>query len=159
WGEPGYETEFVNVVGEMERHFREKGWTGTRFELFFNHKKRYKAFPWDGDEVRFLNDNAYFKEYGRLWKKALPASTPVKFVFRNDASWSMEQQFKDLAGIVNFWICSGGILSWNREAVKPVLERGDIVWYYGSPPDASRPSSEITGLTLKAWLWGIQGFV
>ena len=30
--------------------FREKGWTSTRFELFFNHKKRYKGFPWDGDE-------------------------------------------------------------------------------------------------------------
>jgi hypothetical protein len=25
WGEPGYETEFVNVVAEMERHFRDKG--------------------------------------------------------------------------------------------------------------------------------------
>ena len=45
-GEPGYEKEFVNVVSEMERHFREKGWTNTRFELFFNQKKRYKAFPW-----------------------------------------------------------------------------------------------------------------
>ncbi|MBI3472235.1 MAG: hypothetical protein HY013_12840, partial [Candidatus Solibacter usitatus] len=67
WGEPGYEAEFVNVVSEMERHFREKGWTKTRFELFFNHKKRYKAFPWDGDEVRFPDDDRYFLEYGRLW--------------------------------------------------------------------------------------------
>lgn len=35
----------------MERHFREKGWTNTRFEMFFNHKKRYK----DGD-VPYLPD-------------------------------------------------------------------------------------------------------
>src|SRR6266576_5062728 len=40
WGERGYEAEFVNVVSEMERHFREKGWTDTNFEVFFNHKKR-----------------------------------------------------------------------------------------------------------------------
>src|SRR5579859_7598242 len=71
WGEPGYETEFVNVVSEMERHFREKGWTGTHFELFFNHKKRYMGFSWDGDEVRFPVDNRYFLEYGRLLKKEI----------------------------------------------------------------------------------------
>jgi hypothetical protein len=159
WGEPGYETEFVNVVGEMERHFRGKGWTRTRFELFFNHKKRYKAFPWDGDEVRFLGDDRYFKEYARLLAKAVPPSTPVKFVFRTDASWAMEQQFQDLAGVINFWVCSGGILSWNRDAMRRVVERGDIVWYYGSPPEVSKPSAEITGLALRAWLYGIHGFV
>lgn len=159
WGEPGYETEFVNVVSAMERHFREKGWTRTRFELFFNHKKRYKAFPWDGDEVRFLGDNRYFKEYARLMRKAVPADTPVKFVFRNDASWAMEQQFQELAGVTDFWICSSGMLSWNRDAVRRVLDRGDIVWSYGSPPEASKPSAEITGLALRTFFWGIHGFV
>jgi hypothetical protein len=159
WDEPGYETEFVNVVSEMERHFREKGWVNTRFELFFNHKKRYKAFPWDGDEVRFARDNAYFKKYGELFRKAVPASTPVKFVFRNDASWTMERQFTELAGVVNMWICSGGILSWNRDAVRPVRERGDIIWYYGAPPEVTRPSATITELVLRAWLWDIHGFV
>ncbi len=159
WGEPGYETEFVNVVSAMERHFREKGWTRTRFELFFNHKKRYKAFPWDGDEVRFLGDNRYFKEYARLMRKAVPADTPVRFVFRNDASWAMEQQFQELAGVTDFWICSSGMLSWNRDAVRRVLDRGDIVWSYGSPPEASKPSAEITGLALRTFLWGIHGFV
>ena len=159
WGEPGYEAEFVNVVREMERHFRAKGWTNTRFELFFNHKKRYKAFPWDGDEVRFLGDNRYLKDYARMMAKAVPASTPVKFVFRADASWAMEQQFQDLAGLVNFWICSGGIASWNKDALQRVVERGEIVWYYGSPPEVTKPSAEVTGLALRAWLWGIHGFV
>ena len=159
WGEPGYETEFVNVVSEMERHFREKGWTATRFELFFNHKKRYKAFPWDGDEVRFLDDERYFKEYARLLAKAVPASSPVKFVFRTDTSWAMEQQFQDLAGVINFWVCSSGILSWNRDAVQRVLARGDLVWYYGGPPELAKPAAEITEIALRAWLWGIHGFV
>ena len=159
WGEPGYEAEFVNVVSAMERHFREKGWTATRFELFFNHKKRYKAFPWDGDEVRFLGDDRYFKEYARLMAKAVPASTPVKFAFRTDTSWAMEQQFQDLAGVINFWVCSGGIASWNRDSLRRVVERGDIAWYYGGPPEITKPSTEITELGLRAWLWGIHGFV
>jgi hypothetical protein len=159
WGERGYEAEFVNVVSEMERHFREKNWTGTRFELFFNHKKRYKAFPWDGDEVRFPGDNQYFKEYARLMAKAVPAETPVKFAFRTDSSWTMEQQFEELTGVINFWVCSGGIASWNRSVIERVVQRGDLVWYYGGPPETSKPSAEITGLALRAWLWGIHGFV
>jgi hypothetical protein len=159
WGEPGYETEFVNVVAEMERHFRAKGWTGTRLELFFNHKKRYMGFPWDGDEVRFPEDNRYFREYGRLLKKAVPGDSPVKFVFRADVSWDMEQQSKDLAGIVKMWVCGGGILSWYPEVARAMKQRGDIVWYYSGPPSVSQPAAKITEFPLQAWLWGIDGFV
>ncbi len=159
WGEPGYEREFVNVVSEMERHFREKGWTTTRFELFFNHKKRYKGFPWDGDEVRFLGDQTYLKGYGRLLKQAVPAGSPVKFVFRADVSWSMERQFKELAGIVNFWVCGGGEFSWYDYAPKLLKDRGDIVWIYGGTPIVTQPSATVTIDVLRPWLWGIDGFV
>ncbi len=158
WGEPGYEVEFVNVVSEMERHFREKQWIETRFEIFFNHKKRYMGFPWDGDEVRFPKDNQYFAEYARLLKKALPPDTPVKFLFRADVSWDMEQQFHDLAGMVRMWICSGGILSWYKDAPQRLRERGDIVWYYSGPPNVSEPSATISKFPFQAWLWGVDGF-
>lgn len=77
WGEPGYEAEFVGVLSEMEKHFRQKNWTQTRFELFFNHKKRYKGFPWDGDETRFAKDDSFSFEYSRLLKQAVPPQSPV----------------------------------------------------------------------------------
>ncbi len=159
WGERGYEAEFVNVVSEMERHFREKGWTHTTFEVFFNHKKRYKGFPWDGDEVRFPKDLKYFLEYDRLLKKALPPNTPVHFVFRADVSWDMEEQFKVLNGIVRLWCCGGGILSFYRHAPKMLCDRGDVVWYYGGPPGVTDSSSSITEFPLRAWLWGVNGYV
>ena len=159
WGERGYEAEFVNVVSEMERHFREKGWTHTNFEVFFNHKKRYKGFPWDGDEVRFPKDLKYFLEYDRLLKKALPPDTPVHFVFRADASWDMEEQFKVLNGIVRLWCSGGGILSFYRHAPKMLCDRGDVVWYYGGPPGVTDSSSAITEFPLRAWLWGVNGYV
>lgn len=159
WGEPGYEREFVNVVSEMEKHFRERGWTTTRFEMFFNHKKRYKGFPWDGDEVRFVRDYAYFKEYGRMLHEAIPADSPVKFVFRADVSWTMERQFKELAGIVNFWVCGGGEFGWFDYAPKLLKDRGDIVWIYGGSPSVTEPSSHVTIDVLRPWLWGIDGFV
>jgi hypothetical protein len=159
WGEPGYEREFVNVVSEMERHFREKGWTATRFEMFFNHKKRYKGFPWDGDEVRFVRDYAYFKEYARFLKEAVPADSPVKFVFRADVSWTMERQFKELAGIINFWVCGDGEFGWYDYASKLLKDRGDIVWIYGGSPAVTVPSSHVTIDVLRPWIWGIDGFV
>jgi hypothetical protein len=159
WGEPGYETEFVNVVAAMERHFRERGWTHTNFELFFNHKKRYKAYWWDGDETRFAHDLPMFAEYGRLLKKAVPADTPVKFVFRADASWMMERQFRELAGIINFWVLGGTELSWFPYAPKLLRDRGDIVWFYSGPPNVARSSSSITLFPVKAWMWGIDGYI
>ncbi len=159
WGEPGYETEFVNVVREMERHFREKGWTQTVFEMFFNHKKRYKAFPWDGDETRFPEDNRYLAEYRRLLDKALPKDTPVKFRFRSDSSWMMKDQFKDLAGVIDFWVLGGSMLSWYKEAPPLLKARGDIVWAYGGTPSVRDSSGAITFEPFRCWMWGIDGFV
>jgi len=159
WGEPGYEREFVNVVSEMEKHFREKGWTKTRFELFFNHKKRYKAFPWDGDEVRFARDNANLVEYARLMKLAVPAETPVRFVYRLDASWTMEHQFRALAGVINFWVCGGGMFGWYIDALPELKRRGDTVWIYGGTAPMTRPASDITTEVLRTWMLGVSGFV
>jgi len=159
WGERGYEAEFVNVVSEMERHFREKGWTHTNFEVFFNHKKRYKGFPWDGDEVRFPKDLKYFIEYVRLLKEALPADTPVHFLFRADVSWDMEQQFKVLNGVVKLWCAGGGILSLYKDAPEMLRNRGDVIWYYGGPPSVTDSSTAITEFSLRAWLWGVNGYV
>ncbi len=159
WGEPGYEAEFVNVVSEMERHFRAKGWTRTKFEMFFNHKKRYKGFHWDGDETRFPKDDAPFLEFNRLLKKAVPAGSPVQFVYRLDASWRLEDQFKTLAGVVNFWVCSSTILSWLPEQLKSVRQRGDIVWTYSGPPAINEPSSAILENPLRAWMWNTDGYV
>jgi hypothetical protein len=159
WGEKGYETEFVNVVREMERHFREKNWTGTKLELFFNHKKRYKAFPWDGDETRFENDYPYFGEYARLMKLAMPAKSPVQWVFRTDASWTMAEQFRKQEGVINFWVVSGGMLSLYDWAPKLVRSRNEILWTYGGTPKADAPAASIATELLKAWLWGATGYV
>jgi hypothetical protein len=159
WGESGYEAEFVNVVREMEAHFRSKGWTHTKFEMFFNHKKRYKGFHWDGDETRFVKDDAPFREYRRLLEKAVPAKSPVQFVYRLDASWRLEDQFKTLEGVINFWVSSGTILSWLPEQLEAVKKRGDIVWTYSGPPSIDEASSAILEHSLRAWMWDINGYI
>jgi hypothetical protein len=127
--------------------------------MFFNHKKRYKGFPWDGDEARFAKDDAFFLEMDRLLKKSLPKESPVKFVFRNDASWRMEDQFKTLAGVVNFWICGKSILSFLPGSVEAGKKRGDIIWTYSGPPSMEEASSAILENPLLAWVWNLDGYV
>lgn len=159
WGTPAFEVEFVNIVSAMEQHFREKGWTQTDFEMFFNHKKRYKGFAWDGDETRFPKDNGYFKEFGRLLKAAVPKDSPVRFRFRHDASWLMRQQMDELVGVVNFWVCGGGIFAFYPEAPEMLKKRGDKVWIYGGTPSIFGSSAGILDLPVKSWMYGIDGYI
>jgi hypothetical protein len=159
WGEPGYEAEFENVISEIERHFRERKWTSTRLEVFFNQKKRYKGFPWDGDEIRFDRDNQYLIAYHRMLVKALPPDTPVMFVMRADASWGLERQLTDMSGIIRFWVAGQGELSWYPELARKAIERGDIVWTYGGTPTVQEPAARITLDPLRTWITGVQGFV
>jgi hypothetical protein len=159
WGQPGYEAEFVNVLSEFERHFREKKWTSTRVEVFFNQKKRYKGFPWDGDEIRFDRDNRYLVAYHRMLEKALPPDTPVKFIMRADASWDLERQLTELSGIVRFWVAGQGELSWYPDLAQKAIERGDIIWTYGGTPTVDQPPVRMTLDPLRNWITGMQGFV
>jgi hypothetical protein len=159
FGTDRYEIAFTNVVSEMEQHFRAKGWTRTNFEMFFNHKKRYKGFEWDGDETRFPKDNVYFKEYARLLHAAVPEDSPVSFVFRHDASWLFRQQMTELAGAVNFWVTGGSTLSLYPEAPGILKSRGDIVFIYGGSPSHFSSSAEILDMPVDTWIKGIDGFV
>jgi hypothetical protein len=159
WGEPGYDAEFVNVLSEMERHFREKHWTHTKFEVFFNHKKRYKGFPWDGDEVRFERDNNYFRVYHRMLEQAIPRHSPVHFVMRADTSWTAAQQFRELEGVIGFWVVGEGELIWHPDAIPRLKQHGDIIWTYGGTPAVQKVGTEITLNPLRSWINGVDGFV
>lgn len=157
WGEAGYEVEFVNVVSAMERHFRDKGWTRTRFEVFFNQKKRYRGFSWDGDETFDPADVHYFFDYDRLLKRALPANSPVDFAFRMDTSWRMERDFDRLNKIIKFWVCNGEIISWYPHLPERLKKHGDAVWFYTHLPPITRKTSAITFWPLRAWIYGVDG--
>ena len=53
----------------------------------------------------------------------MPADTPVRFVHRADASWLMGSQFRELEGVIDFWSCSGGIITMYRDEVRAVFEQ------------------------------------
>ena len=100
WGQPGYEVEMTRCLGQFDEHFRQMGWTTSRPYFFFNHKKRYRWYGWDGDEPKYAKDTRFFLEMGRLLKASV-GDTPVPWAYRMDASWQMKANFKDLAGHVD----------------------------------------------------------
>lgn len=159
WGKPGYEAEFSNVVREMEVHFREHGWTHTRLEVFFNQKKRYKGFAWDGDEARFPKDDAYLQEYSRMLKASLPQNTPVPFVLRADSSWRIGEQSKSLGDDVRLWVVNAGMASWYEGDWKRLKQSGATVWTYGGTPAVQESLVRMTVDPLRAWVVGADGFV
>ena len=155
WGQVGYEVEFTRCVGQFDEHFRRNGWVRTHPYFFFNHKKRYRWYEWDGDEPKYSKDSIYFREMGRLLKKAV-GDTPVPWLFRCDASWQMHNDFKRLAGVVNYWVC-GGFARWWPEEIRATVARGDVVWTYSGTPGITAPSSALLEHVWRTWARGLGG--
>ena len=155
WAQPGYEVEFINCVRQFDRHFREKGWTTTHPYFFFVHKKRYRWMEWDGDEPKHAKDHAYFVEMGRLLRKAI-GETPVPWLYRIDASWQMKNEFREFAGMIDWWVC-GGFIKWYPDEVREVAERGEVLWQYSGPPPITAASSALLEHVWRAWGRGTRG--
>jgi hypothetical protein len=157
WGRPGYQVEWNNVLRDFDAHFRAKGWTNTRLELLFNHKKRYRYFEWDGDEPRFPRDDGYFRAYRALLDGAVGGS-PVRWKFRVDSSWLMKEHWTALAGVVDFWVCGGFVDIYEQEVHAGPMARGDIVWWYGGAPGIAAASSDIVQWAYKTWIRDFDGY-
>ncbi|KPK86000.1 MAG: hypothetical protein AMJ81_02190 [Phycisphaerae bacterium SM23_33] len=155
WGQPGYEVEFARGVGQFDEHFRRNGWLTTRPYFFFNHKKRYRWFEWDGDEPKYARDDAYWLEMGRLFQQAV-GDTPVPWAFRMAASWQMKHHFEQLAGVVDFWVC-GGFAGWYPDEIRRVVARGDVVWTYSGTPGIGEPSAALLEHVWRMWARGVSG--
>jgi hypothetical protein len=156
WGQLGYEAEFVNCVRHFDAHLKRRGWTKSRIEFFFNHKKRFRWYEWDGDEQKYAKDNARHADMIGLWEKATKPSR-VNWVYRADASWQMKRQFEELGGHRNFWVCAG-FISWYPKEVKRVLARGETVFWYGGYPPITAPSSAVLQNLWRTWARGLHGF-
>ena len=87
-----------------------------------------------------------------------PKKSPVKFVFRHDASWLLYEQALALGGVVDFWVCSGGISPYYPELIPLFKKRGDIAWIYGGTPKIWESSFAIMDKPLDTWMRGFKGY-
>jgi hypothetical protein len=157
FGTKGYRTEFTRILDEFHRHFTEKGWLRTKFELFLNHKKRYKLFPYDGDETRFLWDEKINDIFYDLMKDVLKKDG-AKFVFRTDSSWAYGHHFEKFAKHIQLWVVNQQIFSWFPESLDVLRAAGDEVWTYGGAQPIQDTLLATTIVPLTAVARGVDGF-
>ena len=162
FGQPGYAAEWRAVGRQMVEHFRQKGWTRTRFDLFLNHKQRYRYFPWDTEEARFLGDLDLHRYFRTLWEGTFDrkSTRPVTFDYTLGTTWTYHLDIKsDLAELVDLFI-AGTDGPATHPADTPRLQKaGRQVWsctHSGSIVDSTRAAA-FTPLLM--WMRNLDGFM
>lgn len=158
FGRKGYRTEFSLILEQFQNHFTEKGWMSTKFELFFNHKKRYKLFPYDGDETRFIWDEKINDIYYDISKATLNRKDAASVIFRTDSSWCYGLHYEKYADIISHWVISDSIFRWYPKGLPYLHAKGNTVWLYASVQalHASLLATAIMPMVCSAI--GVQGF-
>lgn len=159
FGTKGYRSEFTAIFEQFHRHFTEQGWLSTRFELFLNHKKRYKLFPYDGDETRFVWDEKINDLFYDLGRSVLESKEGAQFIFRTDSSWSYGLHYAKYAGLIRLWVVSNLIFSWYPDGLRELKRKGCTVLTYGRSPVIARSLLHSTFFPMATVARGTDGFV
>jgi hypothetical protein len=131
WGSKGYRTEYRRILQAFVKHFEEKKWFGTYFEVFLNHKKDYRFFPYTVDEIWYEHDQDIVDIYYDIIRDIYDVS-PAKFVFRMDSSnyWGShhDHRFSDYC---KMWVAGFGMFNWYPKAMEIMNAKKNIVFVYG----------------------------
>ena len=160
--EDGFNDEWkqtaATVAAEYRRHFEEKGWTKTQFQIFANNKHfkgNYATSLWTLDEPSFGRD---FRALGFLYRtfKQPFAGTTLDVIARGDVS-RPEWQGDRLDGACDLSVVSGAIYSYQTQIRRRMVEQGARYWFYGGAPGPDRDMSQLTAVYLKNWSLGCEG--
>jgi len=158
WKEKGYDVEYTRGIKQFDSHLKKKKWTRSYIEYFFNHKKRYRWFEWDGDEPKYEKDFEPIGKMGDLLHPAVKGS-PVKWTYRADVSWHEKKQWEVHKDNINFYVNAGLIRWYRKEAEKTMSRKNTIMWRYGGLPSVTGPSSMILQNLFTVWSMGMTGFL
>jgi len=162
FGRPGYETEWRTVGRQIVEHFRQKGWTRTQFDMFLNHKQRYRFFPWDCEEVRFPPDNAIHYTFRDLWRGTYdwPSTKPVRFAYALGITWLYGiDTVSPMRDFVDVWVGSPGGEARYHDQLADLHARGQAVWVCGTSPGIDEPLMASNWWPLMTWMRGVDGFL
>jgi hypothetical protein len=166
FGTRGYGLEWARLLAEFRRHFQEKGWTQTNFEVFNNQKKRDRFYAWDGDESKSWADRehfAYFRELlDRSARMAGAAGERARIIYRTDSSWIFLQDavHEQVGPLFDLWVINIGNYVWSREGVEAIKARGQLAWTYGTANEGGHPAQPMLDLdraVIATWRRGADG--
>jgi hypothetical protein len=145
-----YENIWAAFAQVFIKHFQEKGWTETVFQLYCNQKPgKLNNIPWNLDEPKGVDDYKALRYYADLTHRVFAGSGPLKVRFRIDIAHfycdehrgSRDKDFRvnggaDILKPVDIWGISDHSLNgeFAAERAKALLAEGKEVWVYGETP-------------------------
>lgn len=152
-----YEQIWAAFAREYIRHFTEKGWTRTIFQVYCNQKPgKGNEIPWNLDEPKGVDDYQALRYYAELTHRVFAAnarpqaeSGALKVRFRVDISHfycdehrgNRDKDFRVNGGdkileAVDIWVISGHSLNGEAAAqeARKLLAAGKEVWIYSETP-------------------------
>ncbi len=151
-----YEAIWAAFASAFMDHFKAKGWTHTRFQVYMNQKPSPKnKIPWHLDEPKGVDDYQALRYYGELTHRVFANAAPLKIDFRIDIShffcekhrgnpqkdFRVNGGFDILAPVVDTWVISIHSLKsiTARLKARELMDAGKSVWVYGNTPAVAEP--------------------
>ena len=171
-----YETEWQRVAQDFVRHFRDKRWTRTTFQVFMNQKPRpNNRIPWNLDEPKGDCDYTALRYYADLTHRAFGDTGPVDVRFRVDIShfycdkhrgdplkdFRVNRGWTLLAPAVDVWVISRHSLTARtaRQRASVLRKDGRAVYVYTSAPALGQPLASALEAVKRACAMGVDGIV
>jgi hypothetical protein len=152
-----YKDRFSAVARQFAEHARERGWTGSRYQVYFNNKYFYKdpaqggrgVSWWLLDEPNHRDDIRALSFFGGLARRWLGEFPEVPIVFRTDISYI--DFIRDLlAGQIDLNCTSARFFKKNRFLMDNRDRFGREYWNYSS---TNHPRD--SNVAMRAWCWRV----
>ena len=163
-----YQETWKAVLADFDKHFKEKGWKGTRFQLYLNNKFFYKMYGrfgkrrgrgtsfWLLDEPTFARDFQALAFFSRLTRAALGGRSG-SIVFRGDIS-RPESQRDTLDGLVDVNVC-GDYAGYRRIIEARRARFGETLWTYGGLCKVEESALQLGARALTMYCRTVDGYV
>ena len=159
---PQYAETFVNVLRSFVELAKEKRWTETGFQVYFNNKGSLNdktRSPWVLDEPAGFWDYRALGWYGKLCDRGRAGTPDVNVSYRIDIS-RPEFTRRQLDGRSDLWVVAGAAFKAYRQLVQERQQKDNLtVWVYGSANPVEMSSRAIDFWLLDSWAAGATGIV
>ncbi|KKL19909.1 hypothetical protein LCGC14_2460750, partial [marine sediment metagenome] len=153
----------AKIAREYRKHFEDKGWTRTQFQIFANNKLYYKKGPkskasslWTLDEPSFGRD---FRALGFVYRTFARhfVGSKLDVTTRGDVSRPQWQGDRLDDGACDVAVVSSAIYSFQPLIQRRIVEHGDRYWFYGGSPSANVDLTQLAAIYIKNWTMGCEG--
>jgi len=162
-----YEKIWEGTAAAFIKHFRQKNWTRTTFQIYCNQKPaENNQIPWNLDEPKNVDDYRALRYFADLTHRVFADGGDVRFGFRVDISHffcdehrgSRQKDFRVNGGDkilepVDIWVISGHSLTgeYAMQKARDLIGEGKQVWWYGNTPVI--PASADSALKIIYQVW------